>query len=112
MGIISKMRKQVAVYWAPGSYEAFGQPSMASPVEISCRWEDVNEQFLDGDGQEQLSNARVYVDRTVELGGMLWLGALGDAPSNPKLDPSAWEIRKYESLPNFKATEFLKSVML
>jgi len=112
MGIISKMRKQDAVYWPPGAYDGYGQPTLGTAVAIKCRWEDVAEQFLDSDQQEQISNARVYVDRTVELGGMLWLGDISSAPSDPRTDDDAWEIRKYESIPNFKATEFLKSVLL
>ena len=112
MGVISKMRKQDAVYWPPGAYDGFGQPTMGAAVGIKCRWEEVAEQFLDAEQQQQLSNARVYVDQTVELGGMLWLGLLASAPADPTLDDDAWEIRKYESIPNFKATEFLKSALL
>jgi hypothetical protein len=112
MSVITKMRKQDAVYWAPGAYDGYGQPTLGTATAIKCRWEDVSEQFLDATGQDQLSNARVYVDRTIELGGMLWLGVIGSAPDDPKLDDDAWEVRKYESVPNFKATEFLKSVLL
>ena len=112
MGIISKMRKQTAVYWPPDSYDGFGQPVMGTAVEITCRWEDTHEQFLDKDGQEQTSSAKIYVSQDVELGGYLWLGVIGSKPSNPKTDNDAWEIRKFENLPNLKATEFLKTAMV
>jgi len=112
MSVITKMRKQDAVYWAPGAYDAYGQPTMGSATAITCRWEEIAEQFLDSENQVQVSNARVYVSQTVELGGMLWLGVIGSAPANPRADNDAWEIRKYESIPNFKATEFLKSALL
>jgi hypothetical protein len=112
MSIISKIRKQKAVYWPPSSYDAYGQPAMGTAVQITCRWEDVSEQFLDGQGQEQTSNSRVYVSQDVALGGYLWLGLLASKPTNPKTDSNAWEIRKFENLPNFKATEFLKTAML
>jgi len=112
MGIISKMRKQKAVYWSPSGYDGFGQPTMGTAVQITCRWEDVHEQFLDNDGQEQTSSAKVYVSQDVELGGYLWLGDISGKPSDPKTDNSSWEIRKFENLPNLKATEFLKTAML
>jgi len=112
MSIISKIRKQQAVYWSPSSYDGFGQPVMGTAVQITCRWEDVHEQFLDVDGQDQTSNARVYVSQDVSLGGYLWLGDIASKPSDPKTDNDAWEIRKFENLPNFKATEFLKTAML
>jgi hypothetical protein len=112
MGIITKMRKQKAVYWPPSTYDAYGQPTMGTAVQIDCRWEDKSEQFLDANGQEQLSNAIVYVSQDVALGGMLWLGLLASAPVNPKADDDAWEIRKFEKLPNLKASEFLRTVML
>tara|TARA_R110000851_G_scaffold46656_6_gene113570 strand:+ start:798 stop:1136 length:339 start_codon:yes stop_codon:yes gene_type:complete len=112
MGIISKMRKQKAVYWSPSSYDGFGRPVMSTAVQITCRWEDVHEQFLDKEGQEQTSSSRVYVSQDVELGGYLWLGDISGKPSDPLQDNNSWEIRKFENLPNLKATEFLKTAMV
>ena len=66
MSIITKMRKQTAVYWALSSYDEYGQPTWDSPVEIECRWEDKSEEFIVSDGTRQVSNAIVYVDRDME----------------------------------------------
>lgn len=122
MGIITKMRKQTAVYWPPESSESagddfdnYGQPQVSlSPVQIMCRWEDVTEEFIDVAGTRQLSRARVYVDRDVEVGGILMLGELADIAdaTNIKENDGAWEIRRFEKLPNLKATEFLRTVFL
>ena len=116
MSIITKMRKQTAVYWAPGdrAYDNFGQPLYANPVEIACRWEDVAVEFLDANGNTQISRSRVYVDQDVRLSGVLMLGPLDDVTysSQPKQNENAWEIRRFDKLPTLKATEFLRTAYL
>ncbi len=114
MGIITRMRKQQAVWWALASIDGHGKEVYVSPVQIKCRWEDSNEEFMDAGGDRQLSNAIVYVDRDTPVGGVLMLGVLADItdPINIKENDGAWEIRKFNNLPNLKATEFLKTAML
>ena len=121
MGIITRMLKQTAVWWPLSSaesagidYDNYGQPVVADPVEIDVRWEDVSEEFLDRNGTVQLSRARVYVDRDVEVGGILMLGELTDITdeNNPKENDNAWEIRRVEKLPNLKNTEYLRTCYL
>lgn len=116
MRLLTKMLKQKAVYWKLSSleFDDFGQPIPTTPVEIDCRWEDVGEEFLDSNGTIQLSRARVYVDRDVEVGGVLMLGELDSSvdEDNPKENENAWEIRRFEKLPTLKATQFLRTVFL
>ena len=114
MSIIKRMRKQTAVYWPFSSVDNFGQKVVGSPVLIGCRWEDKSIEFLDSDGETQMSNAIVYVDRDTPIGGILMLGVLADItdPVNIKENEGAWEIRRYDNLPNLRATEFLKTVHL
>ena len=85
MGIISRMRKQTAVYWPLASsdsggadYDDYGQPIVSDPVEVECRWEAVNEEFVDKNGTRQLSKAKVYTDQDVDVGGILMLGTEDD----------------------------------
>ena len=114
MSIITKMRRQTAVYWSFASIDQFGQKSFADAVIISCRWEDVSEEFLDVNGAVRMSLAKVYVDRDMALGGVLMLGALADITDeeNPKGNIGAWEIRRFEKLPDLKAKEFLRTAIL
>ena len=121
MSLITRMLKQKAVYWAPGSeatgghdFDDHGKPAYASPVEVSCRWVDVVEEFIGPNETRELSRSKVYVDRDVRTGGVLWLGLLinvGDLVT-PKNNDGAWEIRHSEKLPNLKATEFLRTAYL
>jgi len=121
MGIITKMRKQTAVYWALKSiesgevaYDNYGAPRLTDPVEISCRWEDITQEYIDPMGTRQVSHSRVYVDRDVNIGGVLMLGELTDVTdlTTPKENLGAWEIRQFEKLPNIRNTEVLLTVYL
>ena len=121
MGIITTMRRQKAVYWslAPGGdkdqVDEFGNPIInLTPIEIDVRWEDVSIEFVGANGTNEISRARVYVDRDVEVGGVLMLGIIANITDSviPKENTNAWEIRRFEKLPNIKNTEQLRTVFL
>ncbi len=114
MGLISRMRRQTAVYWAKLATDAHGQPTFDDPVEITCRWEEKKIEFVNAMGEKLTSGALVYVDRDTPIGGMLLLGEL---TSGFDFDPrahvgDAWEIRHFERLPNLRNTEILRTVYL
>lgn len=121
MSIISRMRKQIAVYWALAASESagedwddMGQPQWATPVEIECRWEDDQVEFISKDGSKLVSRSVVYVDRDVNIGGVLMLGELVDVVEEENVleNDGAWEIRGYSKIPSLKATEFLRTAYL
>ena len=114
MGVITRMRNQKAVYWSLGTgsvkYDDFGQPINTSiPIEIACRWDGSQTEFIDTEGTKRLSQGVVYVDRKVDIGGHLFEGTLSDLihPSDPNKNPGAFEIKQFTTTPNFKATETL-----
>ena len=82
MSIYEKMRQQAAIYWAvSGAPDRQGRPSLAGPVAIACRWDDVHEDFIGPDGSRQVSKAKVYGDRDTPPGGVLLLIAFsGEIP--------------------------------
>ena len=117
MRIITKMLKQTAVYWELSSleFDNYGQPIPITPIEIKVRWEDIGEQFLDENGTMQLSRAKVFVDRDVDVGGVLMLGELDSGVmdlDDIKENDNAWEIRRFEKLPTLNAKQFLRTVFL
>ena len=121
MSIITRMRKQTAVYWALESVESagddygnYGQPRYTSPIELTVRWEGVTIEFLDAQGATRQSNAVVYTSQDVDLGGALMLGELSDIDSSgePLQNEDAWEILRFDKLPNLNNTEFLRTAYL
>ena len=121
MSLISRMRKQTVVYWPLASldsggddFDDYGQPVVTDPVELSCRWEDVSEEFVGADGTRLLSHAKVYVESDVAVGGILMLGEIDDITDsdNIKENDGAWEIKRFDKLPNLKNTEFLRTAWL
>lgn len=114
MSIITRMRRQKAVYWAAGQLDRHGQASFANPVQIDCRWEDRADEFIDDKGEKKISSSVVYVDRDMKTGDVLMKGLLnGDVnQSSPFSNPLAGEIKGYADLPNLKNTESLRTAYL
>lgn len=120
MRILTKMLKQYAVYWPPGSeaggqdFDSYGRPVYTTAIEIRCRWEDIAEEFIGPDGTDQVSRSKVFVDRDVRTGGVLWLGRLVDVGDlvNPKRNNNAWEVRRFDKVPTLNATQFVRMAYL
>lgn len=114
MSLISKMRKQAAVYWPISGRDDYGHPTWGDAVEIECRWTDVVQQFVRSDGEERFSRSVVYVDRDMKVGGVLLLGELdsGVDTADPKGNENAWEISRFDKTPNLRVTEYLRTVYL
>lgn len=114
ISVAVKAMKQKAVYWGLSTLDAFGKPMYEDPVEIDCRWEKVQEEFVDANGDRVISKAKLIVDRDLELKGVLWLGELEDLieTDDPKENDDAWEIRLFKKTPDFKGTKFIREVYL
>ena len=114
MSIITKMRKQTAVWWSSTGVDGYGRPTWTTPVEVDCRWEDVVQEFVNKDGEERFSRSIVYVDRDMKVGDVLMLGELdsGVDEDDPKANDGAWEVSRFAKLPNLKAIEFLRECYL
>jgi hypothetical protein len=114
MSLITKMRRQTAVYWGPSANDVHGRPTYADPVEISCRWEDTTTELPKEDGSVVVSKAKVFVGEDLAIGGMLMLGELESAEddSQPYEFPEAWPILSFEKIPNIKNTETLRIAYL
>ena len=106
--VLDTMFRDTCVYWAPsGNVDNNGQVIFSEPVEISCRWVESNEFYLDTKtGTEQISRAKVRLPESVTLLGVLWHGSLDDiatgSDEDPFLNRGAWEIRSTKFIPDFE----------
>lgn len=127
MSIITRMRRQNAIYWPPSGFDDFGKRTFGGLVELTLsegvnsrvRWEDRIEEFIDANGTVILSSSVVYCSvlpggGEIEVGGFLWLGNRSDLTSEtvPRENPGAAEIGRVDKLPNLKISEYLRTVYL
>ncbi len=88
---------QTAVWWTSSGMDGFGKRTWNSGTEISARWEDTAQTFLDPQGRETVSRSVVYVASAVALGDFLYLGDLDDLDSTEEGDPTvvatAYEVK-------------------
>ena len=108
MSVITRMRKQVGVYWQFKAYDLAGNPTLYPPVPFQCRWVDEQTNYSDKNGEQRISKATVYVDRDMPLDSFIFLGAMANAPQYPKDVVGAVQIRSFSKTPNFKNTEYLR----
>lgn len=103
-----------AVYWAPGVPGGGGETTFAAPIEIRCRWDDVNVVFIGGDGRERTSRSVVSVDQDLKLEGILRKGLLVDLtdPVNPFNNTEVYTILGWLKKGNKKQTKFIRRAML
>lgn len=114
MDISSKLN-QTAVYWGTPVATGYGGYSYASPVEISVRWEDRQELFINIRGQEELSRAIVYAEQDVSIGGYMYLGEESDLDSShddPEVIDGAFRIEAFYNVPGVDGSQSLRKILL
>jgi hypothetical protein len=116
MGIgdtITRNMTESAVYWGTPIEDGYGGQTFDEPIEISCRWED-KEQIIGtitGNqivGFQEMSRAIVYVDRDLDIDGVLMRGTLADLEDSsdssgsyyiPAENAGAYIIKRFEKTP-------------
>lgn len=112
---LTKNLKQTCLYWGNSVADGYGGYTFDDPIEIDCRWEDLQELFIDSTGNEAKSLAVVFLDRDVVSGEYLMLGDLDDLSSSsaePDQESNAKQIRSFKKIPNIKGTDYLRKVWL
>lgn len=114
MRIIEKILKGTCVYWPQIGTDGFGQPTFGDPQEMRCRWEGVTRQVTTADGRMIMSQARVYVETDVAVGGVLLEKSLAETTSLtvPFDNAGAFEVMKFDKMPTLKYTQYLRTVWL
>jgi hypothetical protein len=120
MGIeatVAKFCVQTCVYWECLGPDGFGGQSFSEPVELSCRWDGIQELNIDDTKQspaaEIISNAKVLLTQDVKLSSYLWLGFIANLPTeidNPVQIPQAYQVTKFVKTPMVRKTnEFVRT---
>lgn len=88
MGHQTKLLRQRAYLWAIDGRDSYGEPeiggtaiSSTNGVEIKCRWEIGKNEFPGPNNETIIVDGVAYVDRTITVGSLMWLGREIDLPS-------------------------------
>lgn len=108
--------KDYCVHWAGTGSDDDGKHTVAAPVELKCRWEDNQIEFLDKEGKLVMSKSQVLfkTGTVIDFGGILWHGRLADVvdPVIPANNVGAYEIRGISRIPDIKNHGMLITVFL
>lgn len=113
--VIKRWANQKAVYWAPSGHDG-EEITYSDPVEIDCRWEERSETVKDAMGREFVTRAVVFPLVDVAHLGRLYLGRLYELTADEKADPSsvmtAYEIKRFNKIPDLAGTDFVRKIYL
>lgn len=125
---IEDVLNQRAVYWHFEGVGNDGRPLLIDPIEIVCRYEQVTETYINRiTNQPEMSRSKVFCDRDLLERGVIWIppdsgvnlaegGALAqlvtDDPERAFENPGAYEIQRFDKLPNFDGDEFVRLAFL
>lgn len=107
---MSRVLNQVATYWAPTGENLYGVNSFASPIAITCHWEDRTDLVRNPKGEEFTTSAVVFVDRVLVSGGFLCKGDF-TVISDPFLT-GAKEIRGFTQIPDLRNVDTTRKALL
>jgi hypothetical protein len=115
MGFIDWPCNQTAVYWEFDGFDDYGKPQYKSPVEVSCRWDDVVVEYINPNGERDVSKSMVIINQDVILKSVLLLGTIEDEVTdeeNPFNNDNAWEIKQVMRTPDIDAEDTLITAVL
>ncbi len=102
---------QTAVLWAKVSYDAYGEPTVAAPVEVQVRWEKGHRESRDPQNNVISFDATVVLPYQVAEGSIMWLGELADfmGTGSGEPDTELMEVMDFRVTPDLKnrATRFV-----
>lgn len=113
MRIGKPKRTQRAVLWAATGVDRQGVSILAQGIELFVRWESGNRTTRKNIGTVDM---KLFVDRKIPLGSVMWLGKLADLPdpnSVPAFDGvELFEVIEYQFFPYLKGRDMVQNVLL
>lgn len=95
---------ETITYWLPSTTDVWGDnTAYTSAASLKGRWEDRHEEFIDFRGEVAYSNAIVYLNSAVALGGYLYKGT--SSASDPKTVADAFPIRRLDRLGGYRESD-------
>lgn len=106
-------RHQLAMHYGttPGD---FGEPiaDVSGRTELKVRWQYVNEEAVDAQGNSIGIDAKVVLDRDVAVGDYMWLGGIENLPSNGIPTSNIMKVVGFVSTPDLKGRHIRRTALL
>lgn len=100
---------QNIVYWEASDPDAYGKPTVNSPIALKGRWEPRHSEILNAQGTRIAADVIVHVSRELKLGSIIRLGRLYKLPTAPD---NLYEVVFYEETPSLKNRYINRAVFL
>lgn len=71
---------QRCIVWPVGDVDRYNEPSFGPPVQVNCRWENVQRDMNAPDGRKITVDATVVTYQEFDVGSLMWEGGFNDAP--------------------------------
>ena len=115
MSVNSKL-KDIITHWVVTGDDDYGGYIFAAPVTMKARWQDVQQQFINQSGEEQVSRSVVYVERDIDTGDWIALDDHTDI-ADPLTQASrllvrAYKVESFGRSTNLRATQNIRKVFL
>ncbi len=110
MSLLDRNLKQTATLWVFDGVDNTGDPSFASPTQVTVRWEDRTIEFIDSRGEKTVSKSVVYLSQDVTSGDFMKLGT--DATEDPTGVVGAFEVRDFRKVPAINGTDMERRALL
>lgn len=103
---------QKAVVWTFQSSDKYGEETVATGTEVSCRWESHLQDIQRADGTTITSDTLVFLTNLPPLRSLLWFGAEADLPDPLSGITDLYEVVEQESVPELKGNSNVNCVLL
>jgi hypothetical protein len=112
--MIEEVTQNDLVYWERDRPDGSGGWIYKQPVELKCRWEDVQQEVIGPDGRTRISNSHLIIrGRMLKAGGIVMRGLLVDwraMPTYPRIPTTTqggYEVFKTSHVPDFDGSNLL-----
>lgn len=97
---VVNLRQWCVVWFKSDVYDRHGQPRLADPVNVKCRWVTSDSESPTQDQTRESYTMGLPVDRAIPLGSIVWgQGKIADLPASPQY----WEVISASTTPDIKA---------
>ncbi len=111
-------RFQDAVLWPRAGYDNYGQATVHGAVDLvaaegtGVRWVTTNAEALDPQGNTITLDAKAIVDRRIDIGSLMFLGAYDELCGTGEGNEGLMQVKTYQEAQDVKGRVVAKEVGL